>query len=160
MKHWLIDICPIQSYEIQLFPINNTNEIPSHHYLSSKDLIHIDHLHSNQDYQLNLHIYSEAGETFERLTFRTITEMKIFNQQMIFILIGIGLFLLILVLILIILRKTSAERKEVNVRNLEGKHRLKPILSSNKPSRSLQKTKNRADSFPSGISILQSLTKC
>jgi hypothetical protein len=172
MEKWMIDECPILSYEIELFPIKNSSERNFNRYISSENRIQIANLQSNQDYQLNIKIHSEAGEKLERISFRTIDNkhrIKIKHQQIIFLMIFIASFLFTFVFILIlmkILKKTGLYKKEENdlsyIRNLElfGR-RLKPVVH-----RSYQKTwvktksdftienyikKNRSDSFSSGI---------
>jgi len=107
MRKWIINECPILSYEIEIFPIKNSSEIHFNRYISSKPEIQIDNLESNQDYQLNIKVRSEAGENIERIFFRTINDdnqIKIKNQQIIFSMIFIALFLLVFIFILIIIK--------------------------------------------------------
>ncbi len=117
MKKWLINACPILSYEIELFPIENTSEIHFNRFLSSKSSIRIANLQSNQDYQLNIQIHSEAGDHIERITFRTTDDdhhqAKIKNQQMIFIMICTASFLLTSVFVIIILKKTGLYMRKI-----------------------------------------------
>jgi hypothetical protein len=109
MEKWIINECPILSYEIEIFPIKNSSEIHFNRYISSKPQIRIDNLESNQDYQLNVKVRSQAGENIERIFFQTIddnddNQIKIKNQQIIFSMIFIVLFLLIFIFILIIIK--------------------------------------------------------
>jgi len=180
MGKWIINECPILSYEIEIFPITNSSEINFNRYISTKNQIQIDNLQSNQDYQSNIKIYSQAGEHIERISFRTIdddNEIRIKNQQILLIMISVASFLLIFVFILIImkfLKKTGLYKKDNNdlsyVQNLESfideRRRLKPVAYSNKDHRHYPKTwvktendstidnyikKSRSDSFVSGI---------
>ncbi len=117
MEKWMIDECPILSYEIELFPIKNSSERNFNRYISSENRIQIANLQSNQDYQLNIKIHSEAGEKLERISFRTIDNkhrIKIKHQQIIFLMIFIASFLFTFVFILIlmkILKKTGLYKK-------------------------------------------------
>jgi hypothetical protein len=116
MKNWLINVCPILSYEIELFPLENTSEFHFDRYLSSKNSFQIDNLQSNQDYQLNIKVHTEAGDHFERVSFRTLDDdhhqTKIKSQRTIFIMICAASFLLTLVFILLILKRTGLYEKE------------------------------------------------
>jgi hypothetical protein len=180
MEKWIINECPILSYDIEIFPIKNSSEIHFNRYISSRNQIQINNLQSNQDYQLNIKIHSQAGENIERISFRTINDddqIKIKNQQILFIMLFTASFLLIIVFLLIIknlLKKTGLYKRDNNdlsyIQNLElfvnQKRRLKPVLYSNKSHRHYHKTwvktendfttdnyikKNRSDSFASGI---------
>ena len=51
MNKWMINACPILSYEIEIFPIENSSQIYFKRYISSKNEIQINNLQSNQDYQ-------------------------------------------------------------------------------------------------------------
>jgi hypothetical protein len=102
MANWIIDECPILSYEIEIFPIINSNLKRSYSFKNQFNEIKIDNLQIDEDYQLNIKINSQAGENIERVIFRTMNN-KINNQQ-IFILVCIGSFLIIFVLIIIIIK--------------------------------------------------------
>lgn len=180
MAKWIIDECPILSYEIEIFPIKNSSEINSHRYISSKNQIQIDNLQSNQDYQLNVKIHSQIGENIEQIYFRTKNnddQIRIKNQQILLIMIFIASFLLMFVFILLIIKlfkKIGWYRRDNNDlsynKNLklfiDEKRKLTPILYSHTNHRHYHKTwvkaendskidnyiqKNRSDSFASGI---------
>jgi hypothetical protein len=74
MSNWIINQCSILSYEIEIFPIRNSSEIHLHRYYTFKNhfqTIKIDNLQSNEDYQLNIKVISQAGETMKIISFRT-----------------------------------------------------------------------------------------
>lgn len=155
---WIIDECPILSYEIEIFPIKNSSDINSNRYISSKSLIKIDNLEPNQDYKLDIKIHSQSGENIERISFRTKNNddrIKIKNQQILFIMLFIASFLLIFVFIALIwklFKKTGLYKNHKNNlsyhhhhhRNLEvfvnKTTKLKPALYSHKDHRHYHKT--------------------
>ena len=167
MKNWLINVCPILSYEIELFPLENASEFHFNRYLSTENSFQIDNLQSNQDYQLNIKVHTEAGNHLERISFRTLDDhhqTKIKGQRMVFIMICSASFLLTLIFILLILKRTGLfEKSKINryhISNLDlfndQRTRLKPVLYTNKHRRSHHKNieqQNRSDSTPSGIFI-------
>lgn len=114
MSNWIINQCLILSYDIELFPIKNSSEIDLHRFYSFKNNfqeIKIDNLEINQDYQLNIKVYSQAGETVKIISFRTTNNnqqlnSKTKNPYLIIIIIIISfLFTLILSIILFIFIK-------------------------------------------------------
>ena len=102
MANWIIDECPILSYEIEIFPVINSNLKRSYFFQNQSNEIQIDDLQIDENYQLNIKINSQAGENIERIIFRT-RNNKINNQQ-IFILICISSFLIIFILVIIIIK--------------------------------------------------------
>ncbi len=77
MSNWIINQCSILSYEIDIFPVKNSTDIHLHRYYSFKNnfqTIKIDNLQSNEDYQLNIKVISQAGETMKIISFRTSNE--------------------------------------------------------------------------------------
>jgi len=114
MSNWIINQCSIISYEIEIFPINNSTEINLHRYYSFKNNfqnIKIDKLQSNQDYQLNINVQSQAGEIIKMISFRTTNNNQEFNfktknSYLIIIIIIISfIFTLITTIIIFILIK-------------------------------------------------------
>jgi hypothetical protein len=84
MSNWIINQCSILSYEIDIFPIKNSSEIHLHRYYTFKNnfqTIKIDNLQSNEDYQLNIKIISQAGETMKIISFRTTNENFYSNSK-------------------------------------------------------------------------------
>jgi len=114
MSNWIINQCSILSYEIEIFSIKNSSETNLHRYYSFKNHfqnIKIDNLQSNEDYQLNIKVNSEAGETIKILSFRTTNDnyqlnSKTKNPYLIIIIIIISfIFTLISSIIIFILIK-------------------------------------------------------
>jgi len=103
MANWIINECPILSYEIQLLR-SKTNLSQYFSYKNEFNEIKIPNLRSDEDYQLNIKVNSQAGENTEIISFRTTNEknqIKTNNEQIIII---ITSFLLILVLIVFIMK--------------------------------------------------------
>ena len=108
VNQWLIITCPIISYEIEYYPLENLSQIETNRYLPSIDFIRIDHLQTNTEYQLNVKVSSEAGENFQGITFRTKDSHGLIlrkNQQMIFIMVSIASFLFTFTIVYLILKK-------------------------------------------------------
>lgn len=108
INQWLIPTCPILSYEIEYHPLENLSQIESNRYFPPIEFIRIDHLQSNTDYQLNVKITSEAGEVFQRISFRTKDSRQYHrrqNQQIIFIMVCMASFLLTFAIVFLILKK-------------------------------------------------------
>jgi hypothetical protein len=103
MANWIINECPILSYEIRLLR-SKTNLSQYFSYKNEFNEIKITNLRSDEDYQLNIKINSQAGENTEIISFRTTNEknqIKTNNEQIIII---ITSFLLVLVLIVFIMK--------------------------------------------------------
>ena len=82
MSKWIINQCLILSYNIDIISlINSTNKFHQYYsYENNLKHIQINHLQSNQDYQLYIKINSQAGEIIKVLPFRTMNN----NNQTIF----------------------------------------------------------------------------
>ena len=84
MSNWMINQCAILGYDIEIFPLKTSNETHQHRSYSLKNnfqTIKIDHLQPNEDYQLNLKLYSQAGETMRILSFRTTNDLQQMNSK-------------------------------------------------------------------------------
>ena len=84
MSNWVINQCSILSYEIDLFPLKNSSETNLHRYYSFQNhfqSIKIDNLQSDEDYQLNIKVNSQAGETTKMISFRTTNDNFQFNSK-------------------------------------------------------------------------------
>lgn len=108
LNQWLIITCPILSYEIEYYPLQNLSQIETNRYLPSIDIIRLDHLQSNTDYQLNIKVSSEAGVNLHGITFRTSNSHGLIlrkNQRIIFIMVCIASFLFTFTVVYLILKK-------------------------------------------------------
>jgi hypothetical protein len=105
MANWIIDECPILSYDIEIFPTMNSNLKRYYSFKNQLNAIKIDNLQTDEDYQLNIKINSQSGENIERISFRTTNNNQIkINNQHILIIISIGAFLFVFVLIMIVIK--------------------------------------------------------
>jgi len=108
MSNWIINQCSIISYEIELYPIKNATDINVHRFYrfkSTVEKIQIDDLLANEDYQLNLKVNSQAGETVKVLSFRTTNEnlQKPFKTKNPYLIITLTVVAFIIVVILAVL---------------------------------------------------------
>ncbi|CAF0823910.1 unnamed protein product [Rotaria sp. Silwood1] len=136
MATWMINECPILSYDIEIFPIKNSDENNLNRYLSFKNQINeikIDHLKSDHDYQLNIKIHSQAGEKLEIIPFRTTknnNQIKLKHKQIfLFLLLTIISFVLIFILIFIMMKFCQHRLKRTELFNGQTKT-SKPMFCS------------------------------
>ena len=149
MSNWIINQCQILSYEIEIFPLKTSNQTNQHRSYSLKNnfqTIKIDNLQSNEDYQLNLKIYSQAGEATRILSFRTTNDLhqlssKSKNPFLILIIIVISfIFTLISAIIVFILIKfcrlhfkdTGKRKPFISKRTINAKFLCRSFYRSNK----------------------------
>ncbi|CAF3590109.1 unnamed protein product [Rotaria sordida] len=137
MANWIIDECPILSYEIEIFSIKNSNENNFNQYFSFKNPLNeikIDHLQSDHDYQLNIKINSQPGEKLQRISFRTTktnTQIKLKHKQILrFLLLTIISFLLIFILIFIIMKFCQQHLKKTKLFTNQNKTSKSILCSS------------------------------
>ena len=84
MSNWLINQCSIISFEIEIFPVRNSTEQALHQFYSFKNhlkSIQIDNLQSNQDYQLQIKVNSQAGEIIKIVSFRTTNDQNLTKSR-------------------------------------------------------------------------------
>ncbi|CAF4143011.1 unnamed protein product [Rotaria sp. Silwood2] len=122
MANWIINECPILSYEIEIFPIITANENNLNRYFSFKNQLNeikIDHLQSDHDYQLNIKINSQAGDKQEIISFRTTknnNQIKLKHKQiLLFLLLTMISFLLVFILIFIMIKFCQKHLKKTEL---------------------------------------------
>ena len=129
MSKWIINQCLIESYQIEIYPIKNSTDLNLHRFYSfqnSIDQIKIGNLQSNEEYQLNIKVNSQAGETIKIISFRTTNvnspvNSKTKNPYFILITIIISfIFTLILSIIFFILIKFCRLHWKNTGKNLES----------------------------------------
>ena len=100
MTNWIIDQCHILSYEIEICSVINSNENNLNRYSLFKNEFNnmkIDNLQSDNDYQLTIKIYCQAGDYIETISFQMAkdkNQMENKHQLILFIVILISPFLL------------------------------------------------------------------
>ena len=82
--------------------MNLVLEIPKYSFKNQLNAIKIDNLKSNEDYELNIKIHSQAGEHTEKIIFRTMNYEL--NNQHIFIFICIASFFFTFVFIMMVIK--------------------------------------------------------
>ncbi|CAF4434156.1 unnamed protein product [Adineta steineri] len=84
MSKWKVNQCGILSYDIEIFPIDNSTERNLHRYYSFENhlkILKIPNLQSNQNYHLEIKVHSQAGEINKIILFRTLNNKHIFNSE-------------------------------------------------------------------------------
>lgn len=122
MAKWIINECPILSYEIEIVPIKNSNEYNSNRYFSFKyplNEVKIDHLQSDHQYRLNIKVNSQPGENFQSISFRTeksFDQMKMkYSQHFILIIFTLTCFMLIFLAIFVLLQLRQKRLKRTGL---------------------------------------------
>ncbi|UJR35713.1 hypothetical protein I4U23_028463 [Adineta vaga] len=142
MSNWFINYCSILSFEIELFPTRNSTARNLHQFYSFKNhlkTIQLDNLLSNQDYQLQIKINSQAGEIIKIISFRTTNDQKLTNSKsqnyyiiIIIIVVSCILALISSIIVFIAIKFCRLHWKNADL-FLGQTRKLKPVLCSSYP---------------------------
>ncbi|CAF1590596.1 unnamed protein product, partial [Adineta ricciae] len=142
MSNWLINQCSIISFEIEISPVRNSTEQALHQFYSFKNhlkSIQIDNLQSNQDYQLQIKVNSQAGEIIKIVSFRTtndqnLTKSRSPNYYIIIIIIAASCLLALISSITVFISIKFCRLHWKNADIFIGQTRkLKPVICSSYP---------------------------
>ncbi|CAF1446454.1 unnamed protein product [Adineta steineri] len=142
MANWIINECSILSYEIELLT-SKTNLSRYFSYKNDLNELKIDNLQSNEDYQLNIKVNSQAGENMEIISFRTTNEKTSIKSRMEQFFILIICLLLIFILISFIVKFSRRNLRKTDL-FINQKRKLKPVLCTSN-STNFRKTWSKTD---------------
>ncbi|CAF3435968.1 unnamed protein product [Rotaria socialis] len=136
MAKWIINECPILSFEIEIIPIKNSDGNNLNRYFSFKNELNeikIDHLQPEHDYQLNIKINSQPGENFQIISFRTAKDTNRisikYSQRIFLVLLTMILFMLTLLFVFILVK--LCEKRWMKTESFIHRNvMLKPTLNS------------------------------
>ncbi|CAF1443327.1 unnamed protein product, partial [Adineta steineri] len=142
MSKWKVNQCGILSYDIEIFPIDNSTERSLHRYYSFENhlkILKIPNLQSNQNYHLEIKVHSQAGEINKIILFRTLNNKHIFNSetQHYYLTVIIIIISFILVLVSSIIIFISIKFCRLHFKNTDlfiaQTRKLKPVICSSYP---------------------------
>ncbi|UJR10325.1 hypothetical protein I4U23_014531 [Adineta vaga] len=128
MNNWIINECSILSYEIELIS-SKTNFSRYISHTNENSMIKIDQLQSNEYYELNIKVNSQAGENFQTISFQTTNE-KLAGKTKLEQILMLSAFLLCLFILILIIMKIYRRRLRQTDSFINQNRKLKPVLCS------------------------------